>query len=199
MAKRGASAAKAFGMPRSQTVLLIVDMISDFEFPDGEAVLRTARRIVPNIAALKSRASRARAPIIYVNDNLGRWRSDMRSLVAHCTREAAKGCDVVRQIAPDETDFVLLKPKHSGFYATPLGELLEAAGARRLILTGLSTHQCVLFTANDAYLREFELVVPSDCVGAPKTGDSRFALRYFASVLSADVRPSARLRLTAAE
>ena len=198
MAKRGASAAKAFDMPRSRTALLIIDMISDFEFPDGEAVLRTARRIVPNIVALRSRVAGARAPVIYVNDNLGRWRSDMASLVAHCTREAAKGCDVVRQIAPGEKDFVLLKPKHSGFYATPLAELLAAAGARRLILTGLSTHQCVLFTANDAYLREFELVVPSDCVGAPAAGESRFALRYFESVLSADVRPSTRLRLTAA-
>jgi nicotinamidase-related amidase len=195
MARRRASAAKAFEMPRSQTVLLILDMISDFEFPDGDAVVRAARHIVPKIAALKSRASRARIPAIYVNDNLGRWRSDLASLISRCTHAEAKGCDVVQRIAPGETDFVLLKPRHSGFYATPLAELLEAAGAKRLILTGLSTHQCVLFTANDAYLREFELCIPSDCVGAPDAKQTRFALQYFASVLSADVRPSTRLRL----
>ena len=193
--KRKAGAALAFEMPRAHTVLLILDMISDFQFPDGGAVLRSARRIAPKIAALKARASKARIPTVYVNDNLGRWRSDIRALISRCSLKDAPGCDVVQQIAPSENDFVLLKPKHSGFYATPLATLLEVAHAKRLILTGLSTHQCVLFTANDAYLREFELVIPSDCVGAPTPGQSRFALRYFSTVLKADVRPSGRLRL----
>jgi len=184
-----------FEMPRARTVLLILDMISDFEFPDGEAVLRAARRIAPRIAALKARAAKARVPTIYVNDNLGRWRSDVRALLARCSSENARGCEVVQQIAPGEKDFFLLKPKHSGFYATPLAELLAAAGAKRLILTGLSTHQCILFTANDAYLREFELRIPRDCVGAQDSREARFAIRYFTSVLGADVRPSERLRL----
>jgi nicotinamidase-related amidase len=182
-------------MPRAHTVLLILDMISDFDFPDGKAVLRAARRIAPRIAAVKARATKARVPTIYVNDNLGRWRSDVRAVIARCTGAKALGRDVVQQIAPTEEDFFLLKPKHSGFYATPLGELLEAAGAKRLILTGLSTHQCVLFTANDAYLREFKLQIPRDCVGAQSARESRLALQYFTSVLSADVRASSHSRL----
>lgn len=184
-----------FDMPRAKTVLLILDMISDFAFPDGKAVLRAARRIAPRIAALKVRAARARIPTIYVNDNIGRWRSDIGALLERCTREEAVGCEVVQQLRPEESDFVLLKPRHSGFYATPLAALLEAAGAKRLILVGLSTHQCVLFTANDAYLREFDLMIPSDCVGAPSSAQSRFALRYFDSVLGADIRPSTKLNL----
>jgi nicotinamidase-related amidase len=184
-----------FEMPHSRTVLLILDMISDYAFPDGEAVLKAARRIAPRIMALKARATKARIPTIYVNDNLGRWRSDLSALVSHCTTKESIGCDVVQRIAPGEQDFVLLKPRHSGFYATPLAALLEAAGAKRLILTGVSTHQCILFTANDAYVREFELTIPADCVGAADATQSRFALRYFASVLKADVRPSGRLPL----
>jgi nicotinamidase-related amidase len=187
--------AAPFGMTRSRTALLILDMISDFDFPDGKIVVRTARRIAPRIAALKSRAVQARIPAIYVNDNLGRWRSDIEALVSRCTRDEAIGSDVVARIAPTEKDFVVLKPRHSGFYATPLAALLEAAGAKRLILTGLSSHQCILFTANDAYLREFELLIPADCVGAPDIKQSRFALTYFRTVLGADVRSSARLRL----
>ena len=190
-----ASSKAPFGMPRARTVLLILDMISDFDFPDGEAVLRAARRIAPRIVALKARAAKARIPTIYVNDNLGRWRSDVKALVSRCASDQALGCDVVQQIAPNDDDFVLLKPKHSGFYATPLAALLESAGAKRLILTGLSTQQCVLFTANDAYLREFELIIPRDCVGAQDSRHSRLALQYFTSVLSADVRPSTSLRL----
>jgi isochorismate hydrolase len=102
---------------------------------------------------------------------------------------------VVQQIAPGEEDFILLKPKHSAFYATPLAELLEAAGAKRLILTGVTSHQCVLFTANDAYLRELELLIPRDCIAAPESRDTRLALQYFTLVLDANVRPSTRLRL----
>ncbi len=170
-------------------------MISDFDFPQGKAVLRAAQRIAPRIALLKRRAAQAGIPALYVNDNLGRWRSDVTALMSRCVDEAARGCEVVRQIAPTANDFVLLKPKHSGFYATPLAALLEAAHAKRLILTGLSAHQCILFTANDAYVRDFELCVPDDCVGAAERGQTRFALRYFSSVLGADVRSSSRLRL----
>jgi nicotinamidase-related amidase len=188
--------AAPFEMPRSRTVLLILDMISDFAFPDGKAVLRSARQIAPRIVSLKARAAKARIPTIYVNDNLGRWRSDLNALLVRCAREEAMGCDVVQQIAPAANDFVLLKPKHSGFYATPLAELLEAARAKRLILTGVSAHQCVLFTANDAYLREFELIIPGDCIGAPSRQQSRFALQYFSSVLNAEVGASTRLHLS---
>jgi len=184
-------------MPRARTVLLILDMISDFEFPDGEAVLRAARRIAPRIAALKARAAKARVPTIYVNDNLGRWRSDVRALLARCSSENARGCEVVQQIAPGEKDFFLLKPKHSGFYATPLAELLAAAGAKRLILTGLSTHQCILFTANDAYVRDYKLFVPADCTASNSIEENEHALAQMENVLKADINIAAELDLKA--
>jgi len=190
-----ARANEPFGIDKSARVLVILDMISDFNFPDGAAVLQAARRIAPRIAALKARALCAHVPIIYVNDNLGRWRSDIQSILAHCQDPSARGRDVVRQIAPGASDFVLLKPKHSGFYATPLAALLEECGARELILTGISAHQCVLFTANDAHLRELKLIVPSDCVASAKREQSRFALRYFKSVLGAQTSQGSRLRL----
>jgi len=182
---------------RSLAALLILDVLSDFRFPDGAAVMRAARRIVPALVHLRERARRAGVAVIYVNDNPGRWRSDMRSLLEHCTGARARGAEIVSQIAPGPTDYLILKPKHSAFYATPLEVLLTHLGARRLILTGLTSHQCVLFTANDAHVRNFELIVPSDCVAAAATADTRFALRYFESVLRADTRPSMRLRMGA--
>lgn len=184
-----------FRIRKSRRVLLILDMISDYEFPDGLAVLRAARRIAPRITAVKARALTAQVPVIYVNDNLGRWRSDMKTIVARCQDEAARGCDVVRQIAPGDNDFVLLKPRHSGFYATPLAALLEECGARELILTGISAHQCILFTANDAHLRELDLVIPRDLVASAQSSQSRLALRYFETVLGAQTPLAARVRL----
>jgi nicotinamidase-related amidase len=179
----------------SPTVLLILDMMSDFRFPEGAQVLRAARRIAPSIAHLREKARAAGVATCYVNDNPGRWRSNLSALLDHVTSEKARGREVCSQIAPAATDYVVLKPRHSAFYATPLEALLQHLGTTRLILTGVSSHQCVLFTANDAHVRNYELLVPADCVGAASSGDTRFALRYFKSVLDADTRPSRSLRL----
>jgi nicotinamidase-related amidase len=180
---------------RSRAVLLVLDMISDFKFPDGPQVQRAARRIAPHIAALKKRARQAGMACIYVNDNPGRWRSDSRQLIEHCLRPSAPGADIVQLLQPQAPDYFILKPRHSAFYATPLAVLLAHLGTRRLILTGVSSHQCVLFTANDAHVRNLEVLVPSDCVAGPRAGDTQFALRYFDSVLGARVIPSRQLRL----
>ncbi len=182
---------------RSAAVLLILDMISDFRFPDGAAVARAARRIAPSIRKLRERATAAGIATIYVNDNLGRWRSDSTELMKRCTGSRARGRDIVEQLAPRATDYFILKPRHSAFYATPLEVLLNHLGARCLIVTGVSSHQCVLFTANDAHVRNYEIVVPSDCIGSPDNGQTRFALKYFDSVLGARVARAGRLRLSA--
>lgn len=182
---------------RSAAVLLVLDMISDFRFPDGADVARAARRIAPRIAQLKQRVHEAGIACIYVNDNPGRWRSDSSALISHCLQPDAPGRDIVEQLKPRDTDYFILKPRHSAFYATPLAVLLEHLGAKRLMLTGISSHQCVLFTANDAHLRNYELIIPSDCIGGPIARENRFALTYFKSVLGARVAAARALKLKA--
>jgi nicotinamidase-related amidase len=118
-------------------------------------------------------------------------------MVRHCRRADSRGRLIVETIAPQAGDYCILKPKHSGFFATPLDAILQLLGAKRLILTGVSSNQCVLFTANDAYVRDLELLIPRDCISAPSRKDTHLALQYFTSVLDADVTPSARLRLPA--
>jgi nicotinamidase-related amidase len=180
---------------QSESALLILDLISDFAFDGGSMMLPRALAVAKRVARLKTRARAAGVPTIYVNDNFGRWRSSFDALIRHCTREGSPGAPIVNLIRPDALDYCVLKPKHSGFFATALATLLEYLGARRLLLTGASSHQCVLFTANDAYVRDFELAIPSDCICAATPQQTRFALRYFTSVLGADTRPSRALRL----
>jgi nicotinamidase-related amidase len=182
---------------RADTVLVILDLISDFCFDDGEKIARAALPVARRIARLKARSAKAGIPTIYVNDAIGRWRSDFHGMVRHCAREQARGRRVVEAIAPSADDYCILKPKHSGFFATPLDTVIKFLGAKRLILTGASSHQCVLFTANDAYVRDLELLIPSDCISARTRSDTQLALRYFGSVLGADLSPSTRLRLAA--
>jgi nicotinamidase-related amidase len=181
---------------RSATTLLILDMFSNYRFPDGEQVLRAARRIAPRIRALKDRVRAARLATIYVNDNLGRWRSDMPQLVEQCAADA-RTAPIVEALRPDPRDYFIFKPRHSAFYATPLEALLDHLGTRTLILTGVSSHQCVLFTATDAHVHNLDLIVPRDCSGAPSQSDTGLALKYLESTLQADIRPSGELRLGA--
>jgi nicotinamidase-related amidase len=175
--------------------LLLIDVINDLEFDGGEALLRHALPAAARIAALTRRARVLGVPVVYVNDNFGRWRSDFTALLQHCLGGRVRGRPVARRLRPARDDYFVLKPKHSGFYSTTLALLLEHLGARTLILTGFAGNQCVLFTAQDAYVRDFRLVVPADCVASNAAGDNRAALRHMAKVLGADTTPSGRLDL----
>jgi nicotinamidase-related amidase len=179
----------------SGVALLLIDVINDFDFPEADQLLRSALPMAHKIAALKARARQQRIPVIYVNDNFGRWRSDFHAQVDHCAQERGSGKPIVELLRPDPDDYFVLKPKHSGFFSTTLDTLLEYLGAKTLILTGVATNICVLFTANDAYMRDFELVVPKDCVASNTDRDNDYALQQIETVLKADIRPSTELSL----
>jgi nicotinamidase-related amidase len=173
-----------------RAALLIVDVLNALRFENSDAFVPRATAVGRSIATLKQRASGAGVPAIYVNDNAGRWRSDVTEVVAECTRVDAPGRELSRLLLPDRDDYVVLKPKHSGFYATTLDTLLTYLGARRLVITGLSVERCLLFTANDAFLRDYELFVPRDCTAAIDEGDAAAAFRILERVLGADTSPS---------
>ena len=177
------------------TALLVLDMVSEFRFPDAERVLRGARAPAHAIARLKSRALEAEIPVIYVNDTAGKWESDPREFVQRCLGPRARGREVVDEIQPDlDRDYFMFKPKHSAFFGTPLESLLGQLATRRLLLTGITAHQCVLFTAMDAHVREYEIVMPPDCVGSGSRQEIRHALFIAQRALDARVPASARLR-----
>jgi nicotinamidase-related amidase len=175
--------------------LLLIDVVNDFEFEGGDALLQLARPVAKQIASLKMQAKRVGIPAIYVNDNFGKWQSDLNKIVSHCLEEGVRGESFVRLVLPDEDDYFVLKPKHSGFYCTSLDLLLQHLGAHTLILAGIAGNNCVLFTANDAYMRDFKLFVPSDCSASQTQEDNENALKQMEKVLKADVRHWAALKL----
>ena len=179
----------------SPAVLLLIDWINDLEFDVGPALLTHALPAADRTAALKQRAAAAGISAIYVNDNFGRWRSDFAHQVRHCLDDGVRGRPLAERLKPGEHDYFVLKPKHSGFYCTTLELLLEHLGAHTLVVTGLTTDNCVLRTATDAHMRDFRVVVPSDCAAAADPADHRRALEQAAHVLGADTRPSPALDL----
>lgn len=176
---------------KSSVALLLIDVINDLEFHGGEDLLRYALPMAEKLAALKKRAKRAKVPVIYVNDNFGKWQSDFKKILEHCLKEDVRGRPIAELLRPEEEDdYFVLKPKHSGFFSTTLDILLDYLEAKTLILTGLTGDICVLFTAHDAYMRDFNLVIPSDCVASNDPGENDYTLRKMEWLLDADIRPS---------
>ena len=174
--------------------LLLIDVINDFDFPEADRLLKYARPMARNLLRLKRRAQKAGVPVVYVNDNFGRWQSDFRRTVEHCTQHG-RGGEVVELLRPEDTDYFVLKPKHSGFFSTTLETLLRYLETQTLILTGIAGNFCVLFTANDAYMRDFDLFVPSDCTVSNTKKENGSALALMRKFLKADTRVSSRIVL----
>jgi nicotinamidase-related amidase len=178
---------------KCEIALLLIDVINPLDFPEARQLMRFVPGLVRKLRQLKRRAQASGIPIIYVNDNFGRWRSDFRRQVEFCLREGSRSAELVTPLQPDKNDYFVLKPKHSGFFATTLDTLLRYLGTRRLILTGIAGNFCVLFTANDAYMRDYEIVVPSDCVISNTLPENRQALQLIRRFLKADIRRSDRI------
>jgi nicotinamidase-related amidase len=173
--------------------LLLIDWINDLEFEAGEKLLPQALTAARATAALRRRAKQAGVPVIYCNDNFGKWRSDFRSLLEHVRNHDVRGKPIAELLAPEEHDYFVLKPKHSGFHSTSLDVLLAHLGATTLILTGIAGNFCVLFTAHEAYMRDFRLVVPRDCLASEEDADNRHALEHMAKTCKADTAPSSAI------
>ncbi len=180
---------------QAETALLLIDVVNALDFPNSERLVPYAMSAARRIAALKARARKAGLPVIYVNDNFGLWRSDFKTHVRHCLEANVPGGPLVKLLLPEEDDYFVLKPKHSGFYSTTLDLLLEHLGAHTLILTGFAGNLCVLYTANDAYMRDFRLIVPRDCVASETKEANHQALAHMKQHLQADIRPAAHIHL----
>ena len=179
--------------PSATSGLLIIDMINEFSFDGAAQLFPAVERMARHIAGLKRRMKEARLPVVYVNDNFGKWQSDFRKLVTRCLKEQCRGKEIARILLPEHDDYFVLKPKHSGFYATPLELLLHYLTVERVIVTGMAGDNCVLYTAADAYMREFDVAVPSDCVISLDAKSNRAALEHMRATLKADIRVSKKI------
>jgi nicotinamidase-related amidase len=172
---------------RSAAALVLIDVINDLNFPGNEHLVGRSRDLAEAIGKLKERCTRAGIPSIYVNDNRGKWRSDFRTVLEHCLCRGTPGAPMVRKLQPTDDDYIVLKPKHSALYATPLETLLEYIGARSIIVTGVTTNACVMVTVSELYVRDFRLFVPSDCVAALSEEEQRRSLELMKNNFGAEI------------
>ena len=167
--------------------MLILDMLSEFDFPDGPRLVAPALTAARRIAKLRTRAHRLRWPVIYVNDAPGTWESDKQEFLRRCASPDARGHRIARLLEPTARDYFLFKPRHSAFFETALSSLLSRLRIRRLVLTGTTAHQCVLFTAMDAHIRGYQVIVPRDAVASPRRGQTTHALAILKDAVDATI------------
>ena len=170
-------------------------MISEFGFEGGDKLCRNALTAAENISKLKKRAKERCAPVIYVNDNYGRWNEDFRTMAARIRSNSDRGRRITHILAPEENDLYILKPQRSGFYETPLSVLLQSLRVSNLVICGVTTDICVLFTAHDAYMRGFHVLVPNDCCAALEMYHHAQAIDLIERVADAEIGDQSEIDL----
>jgi nicotinamidase-related amidase len=178
---------------RGRTALLIIDMINDLNFEEGDDLRAQAQAVAPVIVKLRDQAESAGVPVIFVNDNFSQWHSERSRIVEYVA--TTRGADIAALLSPTDDDFFVIKPEMSGFYATNLATLLPRLGVQRLILTGVAADICVLFTAADAHMRAYELWVPGDAVASDRPDHMDRALRILQKSMGAETRATSALSL----
>jgi nicotinamidase-related amidase len=176
------------------SALIVVDMLNAYDHEDADRLVESVERVVEPIAGLVKRASEQGVEVIYVNDNYGDWNSSAEEL-AEKAKEGAHP-ELVEPVLPgsDRHSFVI-KARHSIFYGTPLEYLLEQMDVGRLVLCGQVTEQCIFYSALDAYVRHFELAIPTDAVAAIYDHLAEAALEMMERNLSAELRGAGEIRL----
>nr|WP_099158929.1 isochorismatase family cysteine hydrolase [Virgibacillus ndiopensis] len=169
------------------TAVLFIDLINDFNFERSEKLLHHTKEILPHLQRLKAFAKKNNLPIIYVNDHYDLWQSDFKKIIDHCTNEYSH--EVINAIKPDDDDYFFIKPKHSAFFQTPLQSLLTQLKKTHLILTGIAGDICILFSAKDAYMYEYSLHIPENCMASNEKQGNAYALYLMRSVMNANTQP----------
>lgn len=173
-------------MTKIHPALLIIDMINNFEFTHGPVLAKKTLEIVEPIKNLKDHFNKKGLPVIFVNDHYNLWQADMGKIIDFSRNEHSE--PIFEKLLPGPNDYFLIKPKHSAFYGTALNTLLHQLKVDTLILTGIAGNICVLFSANDAYMREYRLFIPSNGLASADDQDNHYALTMMQDVLKATIQ-----------
>lgn len=171
----------------SNQALLVIDMLNDFIQEDGVlSIGDPASRVVENVTREIKQARNKELPIIYICDTHHEDDAEFEMFPRHCVEET-KGAEVISEIAPNPADYIIHKRRYSAFFGTDLDLTLRELGVEKLILTGVCTNICVLYTAADARNYGYKVQVIEDAVGSFDEEAHKWALKEMESTLGAQL------------
>lgn len=165
--------------------LLIVDLINSFSFKHGCVLAEKTLKMIPNINLLRKLFVDRNFPIIYINDHYKINNPTPEKLIKHCLNPLSYS--VIKQVMPSEYDRFVFKPNYSGFYETKLNDLLKELTVTHLFIIGVAGNRCVLFTANDAFMRDYKLIIPYDAISSVTDYDEKISIYMMKDILNAKV------------
>ena len=168
-----------------KSALIVVDMLNEYDHEDAEVLMESVREALPAMCRLVGRAAEEGTAVVYVNDNYGDWSAGRPEIVERAIGGRAR--DLVEPIAPGDGSWFISKARHSIFYGTQLEYLLREQDIGRIVLIGQVTEQCILYSALDAYVRHFDVGVPTDAVAGIHADLADAALRMMERNMRADV------------
>ena len=169
------------------TALIVIDMLNAYDHEDADLLVESVREALPPMQRLIERARREDVPVVYVNDNYGDWSACRPELVERAV--SGRAPELVEPIAPDEGTWFIAKARHSAFYETQLEYLLREQEIQRIVLVGQVTEQCILYSALDAFLRGYKIVVAPDGVAHIHEDLADAALRMMQRNMHVDLAP----------
>lgn len=171
-------------MPKK--AVLVIDMLNDFVLKGALLEVPKGREIVPALKGRIEEARREGIPVIYVCDSHDKDDEEFKVWPPHAI-SGTEGAEIIKELKPEKKDYIMRKQRYSGFFKTDLDNLLKKLDVKELIITGLVTNICVLYTTADAVMRGYEVIVPKDSVAALSEKDGRFALNQMANILKAKI------------
>lgn len=169
------------------SAIIFIDIINHFNFDGSEKLLKNTNEILPHLKNLRDFGKKRKIPIIYVNDHYGLWQADFRKIINHCENKFSQ--HIIHDLKPDDNDYFLIKPQHSAFFQTPLHSLLTDLGKTNLIMAGIAGDICILFTAKDAYMYQYSMHIPENCMASEEKEGNEYALYLMQSVMEANTNP----------
>ena len=166
--------------------LLVIDMLNDFLEKDGALCIGDSEHIIQNVSS-RIREYRSNGdPIVYIMDRHLPQDAEFKMFPPHCIA-GERGAEVVDELAPREGDFQVYKRRYSAFFGTDLDLTLRELGVTELELVGVCTQICVLYTAADARMLNYNITVRKECVASLDEDAHAFALKEMEKTLGVKV------------
>ncbi len=166
--------------------LLIIDMINDFVEEKGALYVEGAKDLIPKINEKIKEFRERGGLIIFVCDAHSEDDKEFEVWGKHAVK-GTWGSEVASGLDYREDDIRVDKTRFSAFFKTNLEDILKKHGIKKVYLTGILTDICVLYTAGDAYMRDFKVAVFKDCVKSVNEERHEWALRHMSEVLGAEI------------
>ena len=159
---------------------LIIDMQVDFFA--HERLVQHRAKLVRGVNELVAICRRSSVEVVWVKQEFSPDLSDamleVRRKEIRVVISGTPGASILPELDFRPSDHLVVKKRYSAFFGTKLDELLATLGTTKLIVAGINTHACVRMAVVDAYQRDYEVILASECIDSHDAEHHDVSWRY---------------------